>query len=243
MRLGLSMALSQPRQGGGAAVFDPATLALTSWHRASYASMPWPGTASAGASGSRELASTGADPSVGAAVNGYDPADFNGADDFVVYATASDLVATTAGTIIVLFYADVAEAAVGGQPFVSPCFWLNSGASSCVSFDSDGFKVGIYDTAWRTASVAAATAGWRLGVAQWNATAARVKVNGGSWQSIAAGAADGMTGSGQCGAGYGGTKFFNGRILERATASTVLSDDDLDGFLAYARARYGLALT
>jgi hypothetical protein len=237
------MAVSQPQRRGGAAVFDPATLALTSWHRASFAAMPWPGTASAGASGSRDLASTGADPSVGAAVNGYDPADFNGADDFVVYATASDLVATTAGTVIVLFYADAAEAAVGGQPFASPCFFLNSGGSACVSFDSDGFKVGIYDTAWRTASTAAAVSGWRLGVAQWNATAARVKVNGGSWQSIAAGAADGVSGNAQCGANLGGSKFFNGRILERATASTVLSDDGLDGFLAYARARYGLALT
>jgi hypothetical protein len=241
--IGRRVAYSAP-SSSAAPVFDPATMALTGWWRASYTGAPWVGTASAGASGTRDLPSGGSsDPSVGVAVNGFTPADFDGTEDFLAYATAADLVATNAGTIIVLFYADTAETAVGGQPFQSPCFWLNGGASSCVSYDSDGLKVGIYDTAWRTASVAAATGAWHLGVGQWNATNARVKVNGGAWQSVAAGAADGMTGAAQFGINYGANKFFNGRALERATSNTIIADADLDGFLTYARARYALALT
>jgi hypothetical protein len=64
------------RRGGSAAVFDPATLSLSGWWRAAFSAVPWTGTASAGSSGSRDLATLGADPSVGATLNGLAGADF-----------------------------------------------------------------------------------------------------------------------------------------------------------------------
>jgi hypothetical protein len=62
-------------------VYDPAVLSLTGWWRPNYGGSPWAGTASAGSSGSRNLAEGTNAPSAGTALNGYTPADFDGTND------------------------------------------------------------------------------------------------------------------------------------------------------------------
>ncbi len=64
--------------------WDPSILSCTTLHQASFTGAPWVGKASAGTSLDRDLV-IGTTPAVGAAVNGYTPADFDGTNDNLDY--------------------------------------------------------------------------------------------------------------------------------------------------------------
>lgn len=235
-------------RAAGAAVFNPATLTLTGWWRASFGGAPWVGTTSAGGSGSENLTDLyGNPPSVGGtAQNGYDPASFDGSNDALAAGTASALVSASAGSIAVLMKPTLLiQPAAGTYPFQDPNILADNGGTLAVGFSDAGWRVGIYDTAWTDVSVAQSTGSYFFGQMKWDGSTLKARVNGGSWSSTAAGAIDGgagVTGVMRVGFSVSGA-YIQADVLEIFTANTTLSDANFDSLLSYCRSRYALSLT
>jgi hypothetical protein len=228
-------------------VFDPATLPLTGWWRASYAGSPWTPTASAGSSGTNgNLALNSSEPDIGTAVNGYDPALFVSAneDDLQTTATFADLFNVDSGTIIVLVK-PTTLAAAEANTFGDAPLLKESGINFGLHVSSGGIKGAIYSGAWvYSGGVAISTGAWALVQMTWDGVNMRVRKNGGSWDSVACGSVDSgaLTGTMFVGRPFGTTNWLNAAVSEVATADTVISDGNLDNYLSYANSRYGLSL-
>ena len=231
----------------GSRRFNPASLALTGWWRASYAASPWVGTASAGASGSRNLTEATNPPAAGTAVNGLTPADFDGTNDKLGTAlTLGDLSDATAGSIAALFYADAATADAGAAaPYVLPAFLGDELPYFTFSFGSAGIRAGYNaGSGWDSVASTASTGAWHLGQCRWNGSVIEVRVDGGAWvtSSPFSGGIFLMTGAVIVGRNYDSTAFFNGRIADLMTADSVLSTGQFDGIRSYVNSRYGISV-
>jgi hypothetical protein len=227
-----------------AAVFDPATLSLSGWWRADYASSPWAGTASAGDSGGRDL--TGADaPDTGAAQNLKVPADFNGSDDKLrTAAAASNYVTASAGTFIALARLDTVAAAEANT-FADPAFIREVSPNFGMHVSDAGLKGAIFDGgSWvYTAAKAFATGAYRAAIMRWNGTNILLAVDSGAVGTTACTGIDptGLTGVLSVGDSHAGA-FLDGRVLEVMVAPTALSDGNITSILSYFNSRYSLAL-
>ncbi len=224
--------------------FDPAVLALSGWWRADYAGAPWTGTASAGASGSRSLVTAGNDPAVGSAVGGLDPADFDGSNDLLASTVqTSDLFSAGAGSFWCLFYADTAPAP-GGADYDNGNFLTNDTTAEIdIGFTSAGFSANVYGGAHTRIDVACSTGAWHLGQVRWDGANLEVRVDGGSWSSVAFGGwVPVVPEIIKVGRGYSGAPWFDGRIAEMATAASALSTGDFDNVRAYCADRYGVSV-
>jgi hypothetical protein len=84
---------------------------------------------------------------------------------------------------------------------------------------------------------------WQVVQAKWNGTTLSLRVNGGARSTSSATFFSFSTVQMFVGQNYGGTRFFDGSILEILTMTSTISDADEDGVLLYMRNRYGLALT
>ncbi len=244
-----------PQVAGGSA-FDPGTLNLTGWWRASYAGSPWTPTASAGPSGSNgNLAEATNPPATGLAVNGHTPADFDGTDDRLVTASANGevdfygttLYATDSYTIIVLFYADAAVAGQGAALYDEAVLWGEQGATGgpILSFSTDGVKGGHFDFAtWKSVSVAASTGNWHAAFLRYDNTNIEVGVDSGAVSSITPdpGGYTPSSADVNIGMNYAASKYFDGRIAEIMISSEALDDTARANIISYFNDRYGLAL-
>lgn len=244
MHLGLALSLCSQRPTGGAATFDPATLALTGWWRASYAGTPWVGTASAGTSGSRNASEATNAPAVGTALNGYDTADFEEADfDYLDTATVGTLFTAAAGSCAFLIRAESVRADQAAA-YDESAIWLDGSTQTCGLFiAASGVRAGGYNGGWNyTAYQALATSTWGLAQMRWNGTNLESRVNGGAWQTVACGnlTTSGMVQLGRNSVNAAG--YFDGLMAEVMTAASRLSDDDFDDIRSYVNARYGLSL-
>lgn len=228
--------------------FNPATLSLTGWWRASYGGSPWTPTASAGSSGSNgNLTKTAdpAEPAVGSAVNGFTPADFDGSNDALA-GTAADTALFTgaAGSIVVLFYADAATADSGNW-YGNPQLLGHNGTSGRVGvgFSDAGVVAGYYDGSSHLYLAAAASTGaWHLGQVKWDSSNLKVRVDSGAWQTLGAGAASLVGDTLRVGPDFLTSQHFNGKILEIMTAASALSDDNFNNIKSYVNTRYALSL-
>jgi hypothetical protein len=231
-------------------VFDPATLSLTGWWRASYAGSPWTPTASAGSSGSNgNLAHATNAPDVGAAVNGFTPADFIPANTDRLDNASGNIntfVSSAAGSIWCLFYADAAFTDLGSaQYYQNPSFLVNATDGYLgFGFSTSGVRLGSYSgSSFDSVAAACATGGWHLAQARWNTTTKEVRVDGGSWQTLAHAVSIGSLTSGfRVGCNYVVSQLFDGRILDLGTAQSRLSDTNFDDIRSYCNSRYGVAV-
>jgi len=233
-------------KAAGGAAFDPATLALTGWWRASYSASPWVGTASAGASGTRDLTEATNPPSVGAAQNGLDPADFDGTNDQMrITLTLDDFVNASAASAWVLFLADTAAAdAPAGQPYNNPAplSTANSGYF-IVGYSDAGVRCATHDGAYREVTVAASTGAYHLAQVRIDGALLGVRVDSGSWSTTACGAIADLTSNPIfLGTNVDQTKYFDGRILDVGLIDSVLSDVNFDNIKSYVNSRYALSL-
>jgi hypothetical protein len=240
----LALPLYATSVGASVSAFDPASLSLTGWWRASYAGSPWAPTASAGSSGGNgNLTEATNPPATGAAVNGFTPADGDGSNDRLVSAAATlSLLTLTAGTIIVLFNADTAGANTG--------FWYAN--PSLVSDDSGGGLGLHYTTSGITATLngateanvtlPAATGGWHMVMMRWSGSSLEASLDGGAVSSDAFTTISGLGGSMRLFANYNAAAFFDGKILEVMTMSSAISDASVANIKSYLNSRYGLAL-
>jgi hypothetical protein len=235
---------------GASSSFDPTTLSLEGYWRASWGGSPWSPTASAGGSGNslRTLTEASNPPAVGAAVNGLTPADFDGTNDVLnTSVTLNTFVGSFAGTLWVLFNADVASLPQGGgstaEPYEQPGIVSTAGSGYWIlGYNTDGVVAASNDGAYKAVTRSAATGGWRLAQMRIGSSQLELRVNGGAWSSVAFGSIGSRTSTIVVGSNYNGTRFFNGKILEIAFAPTALSDATLDNVRTYCGARYGVSV-
>ncbi len=228
---------------GSSSGFDAATLSLTGFWRASYAASPWVGVPSAGSSGSRDLSEATNPPSAGAAINGLTPADFDGTNDVLTNATQmGTLLSASAWSCWALVNIDAINTNNTDVWLNDPIF-NDSGAFWGIHLKSGG-TVHAYqwDGAAKSVSETIATGAWALVQAKYDGTNLRLRVNGGSWQSVAAGNIATTTGTLRVGLTPTAGHAFDGRMADLGIANTAFSDATFDDLKSYINARYGLSL-
>lgn len=248
--IGLGISFGARASGGGAAVFDPATLALTQWYRASYAGSPWSPTASAGASGTNgDLTEASFPPTTGTAVNGLTPATFDGvAERLQSTKNNNQVYSASALSGWCLFKANTVDAADLSEYKDGQLFADIANAETVVGVTSDGaagalLHLGFYAGGYVEHDIACSVGAWVLG--QWKLESGQLKarVNSGSWSSKACGNLSFLTpGAMAVGKGFGAGTYFDGDMLEIAAAAVAFSDADFDDVVSYVNATYGLSL-
>jgi hypothetical protein len=222
-------------------VYDPAELSLTGWWRADFSASPWVGTASAGASGSRNLAEATNPPSTTTAVNGHVPALFDGTNDRLVGATNNNFVLAAGGTFFALVK-PVTSAANNATAYLNkPLFVDVSQALMGAGFSNSGFRPYIYDGAYKSLTMAMTIGDWHFVAMTWNGTTLFGRVDGAT-DSVACGSATISGFAVHIGTTYDGSIFGNFQALEMGFANTALSDATLLDIKSYHAARYGLSL-
>lgn len=233
-----------------AAVFDPATLALASWNRGSYAGAPWAGVASAGTSGAHSLLATGGSPpTAGTPVNGYAPAAFDGVAKYMdADGTANDYMTAAAysGWALVKVNAITTNDATAYNNEAISIF-AGSAYFGVVLKSTGVVKVFAYDTGlgdFNGPEAAITTGAWALVQWKYDGTNLKIRVNNGAWTSLARSNLPGAFSTEVVYVGYNPNvaKYFNGEILDRAWSKVALSDADFDNVRSYCNARYGLAV-
>lgn len=224
MRLGLGLSVCTPTRA-----FDPSMLPMTALWR-DYAGAPWTSLASAGSSGGRTL--TDAAPPTTGALNGHGTADFGTTKKL---ATASpSLVSSYLSAAAWSIYALVnpTAALTGTIIYDNTGYWdlgFSSGAAAVEVFNGSTYT--------KVSSAALSVGAWALVQARYDGTNLSIRANGGSWVSTACvqimDLATPLTMP---------TISASARVAELGISNISLSNSQFDSLLAYARARYGLAL-
>lgn len=225
------------------ATFDPATLSLSGWWRASYTGLPWAPTASAGSSGSNGSFVTNLDdPNIGTSLNGYDCANFDGIGHNAKNNTdITSFVTTTAGSLIVLFQGDAQDAPTGSI-YNDTAIFRDSNADFGMTYTTSGVTAFAYDGAYKTKSVTCNTGAPHLIMMTVNGTNLAVTIDSAAEVTQACGTLSALTGSLSLGVAYGGATSLNGRIWEVMTSTSVLNSTNYGNIKSYVNSRYGLAL-
>ena len=248
MNLGLGLGLTS-FAGGGAPAFNPATLSLTGWWRASFAASPWVGTASAGSSGSRNISEATNPPTVATALNSLNPADFNGTTQILTAALAMDqFVTSAAGMLACLFNADAAAADAGAATaYLNPSFVAHNGiAEVYFTYSSSGVRLGCYNGVDQNSFAAACgTGAWHLAIGTWDATTLYLSIDGGAFTTLTRTLSLSAAGALLTGRSYssgGSPAFFNGRIAELMTGAFTANATHVANIKSYVNTRYALSL-
>ena len=229
--------------GPTAGVFDPATLSLTGWWRASFSGAPWTPTASAGSSASNGNLVVGTAPSTGTAVNGLTPASFNGTSHYLTGGTTGTFYSTGSGSLWCLCK-PTTTAVVASAGYDEPAVISTNQAIVNITYTTSGFGFVFFDTGYKIARTAATAGSWHLAQMKWDGSNLRYRVDNGAWTDLAAGpmSSSYLVYPIQMGTNYSAVTFFAGDVLEYGTCSTTLTDTDFDNIRLYANSRYGLAL-
>lgn len=227
---------------GGADAFDPATLALTGWWRASYAASPWVGTASAGGSGSRDLTEATNTPDAGTAVNGFAPASFVAANSDVLSGAAiSNFVSASAYLYWFLFKSSVTGGSAGFDS--NPGLWMDHGngfmgATFRNAAGVEKIEVGHFSGGYTTNQHTIALDAWQLLCVRYDGSNIKSSVNGGAvTTSGAVGNVGGLTGALTVGRQYSSV-FGTFHLLDAGFMASAESDARFDDILDYVRGRY-----
>jgi hypothetical protein len=236
-----------------AAVFDIDALAWNLAHRGDYAGSPWTGVTTLGSSASYSLVPALDAPDVGAAQNGYDPADFDGVGEEFKAIEAGptdihwdDIISTTAyyGFAVVNLRTTAAPAA---NVYDNAQLMADNGGGIGVAFSSSGVKAyhsdsgGLKQTGWAAMS----TAAYHLVEWWYDGTDLHIAVDGVEGTSVTAGTTDPLGALTVCvGRDYAATTFADMLLLELRVAPTdlTLTSGFRADVLAYVETQYGLSL-
>lgn len=235
--------------------WTPAQLSLTGWWRANsntgytvsggFATMLACISAGAsGANGSLDQPTAALQPAVGAALNGHNPPDADGVNDYLqnlnslgTFITASDF------TMDTLFFADTAGADAGPANR-----WNNRGIFEDIAgwagmtHSVNGAHCFAYGTGAEL-TIACGTGAWHAFQATFTSHIIRGRVDGGAFSSSADTVSNvGSVANSMSVFSRNGSNLFDGKIAEIIVTNTVLSDANLTKILNYKRQRYGLAL-
>ena len=219
--------------------FTPAMLNLAGWWQANFTD-PWLPTASIGGSGTNGNLINGIAPSTGAAQNGYTPGLFNGTTQYLTGANAGTtyLSNATCSVWILANLTSVPVSAGAVTPYLDPNLFSENGGDIVASVSVDGFRVAIFDGAYKVPTVIPFTTGsYHLFQMMWDSTQVWSRVDGGVPQTILAGANQSI-GNFQIGTNYAINAFIAGTILEVGTSQTAFSQITFDKIRAYCNLRY-----
>ena len=224
--------------------FDISALTPSLWCRAPYSGSPW---ASADASSLNLHHATPG--TVGSAVNGFAPVDFNGTNQQLVsYNTAasatvnaSSIVTTGAGTLLAFANVRTANAfgTVQGQKGI-----LTRQASNGfgMTFSSDGLRAYVYDGATKEpgSAIAFSTGAWHLFAMRWDGSNMYQSVDAGSETSVATTGPTTLNTPLVAGRGHTNTSSFyaDALALEVLAFASTLSTTDIDKINTVMRCRY-----
>ncbi len=233
-----------------APAYDPAVLSLTGWWRGSYTASPWVGTASAGNSGggTHNMARISNPASSGTAVNGFNPATFNGSNQQLDNASAlSAFITDTAYFYWCLFKATATTGTSGTSLAYNNEQLIGDvngkfGCSIATVAGVDKVVPWHYDaTGSKGDPHAISLSAWNLICVRYDGTNIRGKLNSASVATAAAGTVDDVTGTMMMGASFSTPKF-TGSILDMGVMASAGTDALFDDIKAYINSRYGLAL-
>ncbi len=229
----------------GSVGFDPSSLALTGYWRADFAGAPWPGTPSAGSSGTPSLDAGGPGPGTGAAQNGKIPADFNGTTQYLAGAVLSTFLAAASWSCWFLVYARTAVPDPGpGLRVSAPALASDAGAYFVVAFTDSGVSFEMADgiSAASTLTVACATGGWHLVQCSYDGTDLWLRVDSGAASTETYGNVGALTNPLRVGSNWDVSALFDGKMLELGFSDSTLPQATFDNIKSYVNARYGLLL-
>ncbi len=223
----------------------PASLALSGWWQASFTAAPWVGVASAGTSGSNNLVTDTADPSSGTALNGLNPATFNGTTQRLIATGTSGGLAkfiTTTAYRISMLVNITTEDAPSAHPYTDRGILGSDGGNWGVTATTSGVSVFQTDGAYKSASKACATAGWHAVDIVYDGINMTVSVDAVAGTPVACGALTTTTGSFCIGTNFSKAVFYAGSVAECMISKTTLSAVTAADFKSYYNLRYGLSL-
>jgi hypothetical protein len=233
-------------------IIDPATLSLTGWWEPDFAASPWAGVASAGSSGGRDISEGSTPPTVGSAVNGHNPADFDGTDDVLVGAVGSmtAMIAVSAYSTAMVIKADTMDTSnfESGSPHAdrlilgvhtSGTWGVGVGVTSGAVKTVFAFH---YDGTDRIMATAPMSSGAYHRVQTWyDGTNIRISVDGVAGVTSPTAANVNSLGSiFRMGTNYIATNFFDGQVAEVIVANTNLGATNRAKLDAYFRDKYAL---
>lgn len=234
---------------GAPAVFDPATLALSAWYRASFAGSPWAPVASAGISGTQgSMTEATNPPATGAALNGLTPADFDGTNDVLSNANSlSTFIGAAAWSIAVLIN-PTATAAVRsvGAGYSDPAIIAETTQGYWyLTYTTSGVTVGHYDSVagvWKEANQACSSGSWHLVQAWFDGVNISISVDSVAATSVASTNQE-LAGVGVLKFGDAfGAPFYDGLIAEVMLSLVDLGAPARADIKSYVNSRCALAL-
>jgi hypothetical protein len=227
---------------------DPAGIPWTLWQRdyapPVFGGATWPGTASAGLSGARNMyqASEGANsPVVGGTLNGHPYAHYDGASDILTCSASSDSVWGAAATTgFILFRAPAVVSDPGTNDRIA--LWADLVAPPEIAISSVGITTLFNDGAIKHIDLTHIPNTWQLIRFRWDSSLLTSRITGSGWHSTAMGSALLAPTQDRSGCNVPTTLFFEGDIAEIMFTNTALSDAETDAVVAYLTARYGIVL-
>ncbi len=229
----------------GAPAFDVADLNWDGLWLPSYASSPWSGAASAGASSGRNLSEATNAPAAAGALNGNNFARFDGTNDLLKTATNATDFATTTNFSGASLCELVSCATNDSNPAFNDVLFFTTGAVRYgVHFrNSSGTytaRLAIDSSGTKEVTVTVPAVTWML--LQWrgNGTNIEIRLNDDTWQSATGGTISGLA--------------FTLSVANLITFAEIdvawlglskqfFSDSDFDDILDWTRTTFGLALT
>lgn len=232
--------------GGFTYLIEPTLLVLQGYWRAAYAGSPWNGVASGGGSGGRNLTEATNPPTADTPLNGLNSANFDGTNDLLANATAlSSYVSASAYSFWALVHVDSIGTNAANIWDNDP-IWCDHTANIGVHMKSGGGgTVHLYhwDGASKSVSVAISTGTPQLIQGKFEGGNLKIRINGGSWQTAAAGNATVLTGTLLAGRNYpASSQFSDMKLYELGITNVALSDTTFNNLKAYINNRYGLSL-
>lgn len=232
---------------GSGAIANPALLlSLDLYQRPDYpgAILIWPGTATAGTSGSHFCPAATNQAIQGTAVNGRIPARFgsghtsSGADG-----SLDDYITASAFSGAILFNATSASSDNIGFPYLNSQIMADGvNALFGCSFSVNGVDVWMYDGTWQRVQFSCPTGQWHVIQFYYDGTNLHARLDGGSWSSttVAAGFSgfDLTTQTLRLGSAPYSATSYAGDILECFLSKTQLLLTDFDDYYAFLQAYY-----
>lgn len=232
MMIGLGLSICQPSLSSG---INPASQSLTGYWKPSFTASPWVGAASAGASGTRNLAEATNPPSA----SGGD-AVFDGINDRLASTpNITSFVSVSAGTIGVLFFPTAASADAGAAFYYSNPSIITDNIDGYlnVEFSDAGFGLGSYNGAnFNAVRTAAAAGSWHFGLARWNASVIEVQIDGGDWETLSRTVT--LASRTMILGARSGAAPINGKVRELFTMQARVSDATAEGMYGFYKTTY-----
>lgn len=225
-------------------IFIP--LDLTGMWNNSYPGITWKGLSSFGSSGVQEAMTLTSGATIGASVNGFAPARFNGTNEFLeCTGHTADYLTNTQACGWILFQ-PLSLVASSGVLADDPNLFVDSNGVIGIAVTSSGVQVYAVTNTGQHAAVAYPLTLNEYVLFQWklvNQTTFRTRVNGGAWtDSPVSGSWFSLdTGHARMGCSAGGVpvSFANVDILQLATSQEVFSDSVFDDVvIPFINARY-----